>query len=86
MAKLTPDYIKWVMSLDTNQVQQEIHKLRKEDDELAKKTREVCRAMAELDAQGKRGSAEWKNLDKSLKEYNKEIALNKPKRKRGRLF
>ncbi len=79
MAKLTPDYIKWVMSLDTNQVQQEIHKLRKEDEELTKKTREVRRAMTELEKEGKKGSAEWKNLDDSLKEYNKEIALNKAK-------
>jgi len=79
MAKLTPDYIEWVMSLNATQAQQEIQKLQKNNDELAKKTREVRRAMAELDAQGKRGSAEWKNLDKSLKEYNKEIALNKAK-------
>ncbi len=79
MAKLTPDYIEWVMSLNATQAQQEIQKLRKDNDELGKKTREVRRAMSELEAQGKKGSAEWRNLDKSLKEYNKEIALNKSK-------
>ena len=79
MAKLTPDYIEWVMSLNATQAQQEIQKLRKDNDELGKKTREVRRAMSELEAHGKKGSAEWRNLDKSLKEYNKEIALNKSK-------
>lgn len=31
MAKLSPDYIKWVLTLNASQVQEEYHKLEKEN-------------------------------------------------------
>lgn len=79
MAKLQPDYIKWVVSLDASRAQSEIHKLEKANKELKASSAASRKAMAELEAQGKKGSAEWQNLRKSIAGYNREISLNASK-------
>ena len=81
MAKrnLEPDYIKWVLTLNATQAQEEIHKLEKSNKDLNKSSTELRKRIADLEAQGKKGSTEWKNLRKSLNEYSQEISQNKKK-------
>ena len=81
MAKrnLEPDYIKWVLTLNATQAQEEIHKLEKSNKDLNKSSTDLRKRIADLEAQGKKGSTEWKNLRKSLNEYSQEISQNKKK-------
>lgn len=48
MAKLTPDYIKWVLQLDTTQTQQEYRRLEKENKGLQQQMKATRKSMAEL--------------------------------------
>lgn len=79
MAKLQPDYIKWVLTLNASQVREEFHKLEKDNKELEKRTNSNRKLLAELEAQGKRGSKEWNNLSKAINDNNREITRNKAK-------
>lgn len=79
--KLEPDYIEWVLKLNATQAQEEYHKLDKANRALKESANATKKEMVELEKQGKKGSAEWKNLRKSLTEYNKEIAVNSEKMK-----
>lgn len=77
MAKrLSPDYIEYALRLNSTQAQQEFHKLEKANRELQKQTNATRKAMVELEAQGKKGSQEWKNLKKSIKENSEAIREN----------
>ena len=55
MAKLKPDYINWVLTLNATQAQEEFHKLEKDNKELQKQTNASRKAMAQLEAEGKKG-------------------------------
>ena len=81
MAKreLEPDYIKWVLQLDSSQAQQEYHKLEKDNKELQKQMYATRKRMSELAAQGKKGSEEWKNLSTSIREDSRVVAENTAK-------
>ena len=73
MAKLTPDYIEWVMSLNANQALREIHKVNEESKDLKRQQEAARQAMAKLEAEGKKGTKEWQNLQKSVREYGDQI-------------
>lgn len=79
MAKLQPDYIKWVLTLNATQAQEELHKLEKANRELGKQTEASRKEMVQLEAEGKKGSVEWKNLRNSISQNNREMALNRAK-------
>lgn len=79
MAKLTPDYINWVLTLNATQAQEEFHKLEKANKELQKRTNATRKAMAQLEAEGKKGSAEWDNLRKSVDQNSRAMAQNRAK-------
>lgn len=79
MAKLQPDYIKWVLTLNATEAQEELHKLEKANGELKKQTDASRKAMAQLEAEGKKGSVEWENLRKSISQNNREMAQNRAK-------
>lgn len=79
MAKLSPDYIEWALKLNATQAQEEFHKLEKANRELKNQTDASRKAMAQLEAEGKKGSTEWKNLSKSISENSKEMSLNRAK-------
>lgn len=79
MAKLTPDYISWVLTLNATQAQEEFHKLEKANKELQKQTNASRKAMAQLEAEGKKGSAEWNNLRKSIDQNSRAMAQNRAK-------
>ena len=78
-AKLSPDYIEWVLKLNATQVQQEYHKLEKANKTLQAENRASRKAMAELEKQGQKNSQEWQNLKKAIKENNKAINENSAK-------
>ena len=75
-SRLTPDYIEWVMSLNANQALKEIHKVNEETKELERQQNAARQAMSKLEAEGKKGTKEWQNLNKSVKEYRDQINAN----------
>lgn len=77
--KLSPDYINWVLTLNATQAQEEYHKLEKANKSLKAETTASRKAMAELEAQGKKGSEEWINLRKSISQNNRAMAENRRK-------
>lgn len=79
MAKLTPDYINWVLTLNATQAQEEFHKLEKANKELQKQTNANRKAMAQLEAEGKKGSVEWNNLRRSIDQNSRAMAQNRAK-------
>ena len=67
-SRLTPDYIEWVLKLNADQAAKEMHKINEANRELAKQQDAARQAMAKLEAEGKKGSKEWQNLNKSVKD------------------
>lgn len=80
-SRLTPDYIEWVLKLNANEAAREMHKITEQNKELARQTAATSKAMAQLEAEGKKGSKEWQNLNKSIKENNATVKENKEKLK-----
>ena len=68
-SRLSPDHIEWVLKLNADQGAREMHKVNEESKELKRQQETVRQAMAKLEAEGKKGSKEWQNLNKSVKEY-----------------
>lgn len=60
MAKLKADYINWVLTLNATQAQKEFHRLEKANKELQEDTNANRKALAQLTAEGKKETAEWK--------------------------
>ena len=64
---VSEDEIKYMVSADSSKAQAEIHDLIKVTKELKKEERERRKAMIELEAQGKKNTTEYKNLEKEYK-------------------
>lgn len=81
MAKkhLSEDEIKYIVSTETSKAQQDIHELTKATKQLKKEEKERRTAMIELEAQGKKTSSSYKNLDKECKALTKQISDNNTK-------
>lgn len=79
MAKLKPDYIEWVLTLNASDAQKEIHNLSEKNKELRDSNKEIKKAMTDLIATGKAGGKQWKRLNEQLKENNKTIGENNKK-------
>ena len=75
MAKLQPDYINWVLTLNSSQAQEEYHKLDKENKKLQKSINETRKQMVDLRAKGEQGSTAYRNLEKSLKDDSKAMSI-----------
>ncbi|MDE6028391.1 MAG: phage tail tape measure protein [Muribaculaceae bacterium] len=73
MAKLSPDKIEWILSLNATQAQQEIHKLEKSTKSLQKENKQ----WRELMAKQIPGSPEWKKYNDLIKTNNKLINRNR---------
>ena len=58
-----------------------MHKLNEENKELSRQQNAARQAMTKLAAEGKKGSKEWQNLQKSVREYGDTIATNNEKLK-----
>ena len=78
-SRLSPDYIEWVLKLNADQAAREMHKLNEENKELSRQQNAARQAIVKLEAEGKKGSKEWQNLKKSVKEYGDAIATNNEK-------
>lgn len=74
--RMQEDNIKYVVSAETAKAQQEIHKLSQETKDLAKEERARRQAMIELEAQGKKNTTEYKNLQKEAKGLSDKIKDN----------
>ena len=48
MAKLKPDYIEWVLTLNASDAQKEIHNLSEKNKELRDSNKEIKKAMTDL--------------------------------------
>lgn len=79
MAKLQPDYITWVLSLNANDLQKEIHSLHESTKKLKDDNKGLRKEMADLVMQGKAGGKEWNNLNKQIQENSKTIRENNTK-------
>ena len=79
MAKLKPDYIEWVLTLNASDAQKEIHNLSEKNKELRDSNKEIKKAMTDLIATGKAGGKQWKRLNEQLKENNKTLGENNKK-------
>lgn len=77
--KLTDDEIKWIISLDSSGAQKSIQDLVHESRNLEKANRETRQEMKELEAQGKKNSAQWLASKKSIEDNNAAIELNRKK-------
>ena len=74
MAKLKPDYIEWVLTLNASDAQKEIHNLSEKNKELRDSNKEIKKAMTDLIATGKAGGKQWKGL-MTRREIEREICL-----------
>lgn len=81
MAKkhLSEDEIKLIISGDSSKLQEELHTLTKETKALKKEEAERRKAMAELEAQGKKNTKDYQNLAKECKDYTAKISKNNEK-------
>lgn len=79
MAKLQPDYITWMLSLNANDLQKEIHSLHESTKKLKDDNKGLRKEMADLTMQGKAGGKEWQNLNKQIIENSKTIRENNTK-------
>jgi hypothetical protein len=76
---LSEDEIKYIVSAESSQAQREIHELTKATKELKKEEKERRTAMIELEAQGKKNTKEYQNLEKETKSLSKQITDNNKK-------
>ncbi|MCC8186495.1 MAG: phage tail tape measure protein [Bacteroides sp.] len=75
--KLTEDEIKWIVSVDSKEAQQEIHKLTNKNKELKEENKSNREAMQKLVAQGKKNTQEYNNHRKAIQENNAVMAKNR---------
>lgn len=76
---VSEDEIKYVVSAETLKAQKEIHDLTKATSALKKEERERRKAMIELEAQGKKNTTEYKNLEKEYKSLSNQVSENNNK-------
>ena len=76
---LSEDEIKYIVSAESSQAQRDIHELTKVTKLLNKEEKARRTAMIELEAQGKKNTKEYQNLDKEAKSLSKQITDNNKK-------
>lgn len=76
---LSEDEIKYIVSAESSQAQQDIHELTKATKELKKEEKERRTAMVELEAQGKKNTKKYRNLEKETKSLSKQVSDNNKK-------
>ncbi len=77
--KLNPDVITWSLKINGTDAQKQMRNLTDESKELKKQQDALRKSMAQLTAQGKKDTEEYKRLDAALKENRKEMDLNRQK-------
>lgn len=82
MAKLSPDYIEWVLRLNASEAQEEIQKLTSSNKALASANKDLKKQMTDLIAAGEKESDAYKNLNAELAANSKAMAENNAKIKK----
>lgn len=75
--KLSEDEIKFILSVESSAAQQEIHKLMKETKQLNRTNQERRNIMRSLEAQGKKDTEYYRNLEAEVKATTEAISKNK---------
>ncbi|WP_028897844.1 2-oxoacid:ferredoxin oxidoreductase subunit delta [Prevotella sp. HUN102] len=81
---LSEDEIKYVISADSSKAQQELHQLGKSTAALRREEKARRSAMIELEATGKKNSAQYQRLREECREYTRQIKDNEEKMKKLR--
>ena len=79
---LSEDEIRYIISAESSEAQKAVHALTQENKSLKKEERERRKAMVELEAQGKKESDTYRNLQKEVTAYSKRISENNDKTNR----
>lgn len=79
MSKLKEDHIGLVIDAKTDKAQQELRQLERATSDLRKEMKARQNRMLELEAAGKKESAEYKRLQTEIKNYNTQIKANETK-------
>ena len=76
---LSEDHIQYVVDVKTSKAQQELHQLERATADLRKEMKARQNTMLELEAAGKKETAEYKRLQAEVKNYNAQIKANETK-------
>ncbi|MEY8587947.1 hypothetical protein [Phocaeicola sartorii] len=77
--KLSEDEIRWILSVDSDEAQQGIHQLTKENKELNKVNKERRALLRQLEAEGKKETKAYKNLESEIESTSQAISKNNQK-------
>lgn len=76
---LSEDHIQYVVDVKTSKAQQELYQLERATADLRKEMKARQNTMLELEAAGKKETAEYKRLQAEVKNYNAQIKANETK-------
>jgi len=79
MSKIKEDHVALVIDAKTDKAQQELRQLERATADLRKEMKARQNKMLELEAAGKKESAEYKRLQAEIKNYNTQIKANETK-------
>lgn len=75
--KLTEDQIKWILSVESTEAQQEIRKLTKANRELEQANKDRRQEMIKVEMRGKKNSLQYKRLSAEVKENTVKLTENR---------
>ena len=81
---LSEDEIRYVVTAETSEAQQQLHQLSKATAELRKEQKERRKEMIELESTGKKNSERYRNLGEECREYTRRINENEKEMKKVR--
>lgn len=79
MSKIKEDHVALVIDAKTDKAQQELRQLERATSDLKKEMKARQNKMLDLEAAGKKESAEYKRLQTEIKNYNTQIKANETK-------
>lgn len=79
MSKIKEDHISLVIDAKTDKAQQELRELERATHDLGKEMKARQNRMLDLEAAGKKETAEYKRLQAEVKNYSNQIADNNKK-------
>lgn len=79
MAKIKSEKISWTLEMKASGVQKEIHQVTETILTLKDSNKGLRKELRELEAQGKKGTKEWNNLNNSLRDNNRRIRESEQK-------
>lgn len=81
MAKLKPDYIQWVLTLNASGAQKEMQRLKESNNELKDSNKNLQKEMNKLLREGKANTEEFRRLGAQIRQNNTTIRENNAKMK-----